>query len=290
MCDSWHPPFARSPARKGAHRCALASRSQSSHWPPSRPSRSARSAPQLGSDETQAAQQKRGGHLRIARQEDSTSFDKTNVFQNESIWLIQQINESLYTVGPGRQDPEALAGDELQGLEERQEVHHQAAQGRPLLEREGDDRGGRQVLVRRRARAGPGLGVPRRRHQERPGAQPLDGRLQPQVPVGAVPLRHRLLRKRDHPQELRRPEAGRVLQAPDRHWPVHVGQAGGRPVGELQAQSVLLAEGQAVPRPGDVDVRLRPEHPRAAAARRADRDQRVPALQLDQEAPEHAAA
>ena len=52
------------------------------------------------SDETQAAQQKRGGHLRIARQEDSQSFDKTTVFQNESIWLTQQINESLYTVGP----------------------------------------------------------------------------------------------------------------------------------------------------------------------------------------------
>ena len=111
-----------------------------------------------GSDETQAAQQKRGGHLRIARQEDSQSFDKTNVFQNESIWLTQQINESLYTVGTGREDSEALAGDELQGLEERQEVHLQAAQGRPLLEREGDDRGGRQVLVRRRARAGQGWG------------------------------------------------------------------------------------------------------------------------------------
>jgi peptide/nickel transport system substrate-binding protein len=50
------------------------------------------------SDETQVAQQKRGGTLRIARQEDSQSFDKTNVFQNESIWLTQQINESLYTV------------------------------------------------------------------------------------------------------------------------------------------------------------------------------------------------
>jgi peptide/nickel transport system substrate-binding protein len=41
---------------------------------------------------------KRGGHLKIARIEDSQSFDKTNVFQNESLWLIQQINEGLYTV------------------------------------------------------------------------------------------------------------------------------------------------------------------------------------------------
>jgi peptide/nickel transport system substrate-binding protein len=43
---------------------------------------------------------KRGGHLKIARIEDSQSFDKTNVFQNESLWLIQQINESLYTATP----------------------------------------------------------------------------------------------------------------------------------------------------------------------------------------------
>lgn len=43
---------------------------------------------------------KRGGELRIARIEDSQSFDKTTVFQNESLWLIQQINESLYTPTP----------------------------------------------------------------------------------------------------------------------------------------------------------------------------------------------
>src|SRR3954447_12027337 len=43
-------------------------------------------------------QVKRGGTLTIARIEDSQSFDKTNVFQNESIWLAEQIMESLYTV------------------------------------------------------------------------------------------------------------------------------------------------------------------------------------------------
>src|SRR5262249_48803032 len=47
-----------------------------------------------------ASSPKRGGQLRIARIEDSQSFDKTNVFQNESLWLIQQINESLYTPTP----------------------------------------------------------------------------------------------------------------------------------------------------------------------------------------------
>jgi peptide/nickel transport system substrate-binding protein len=48
----------------------------------------------------QAETPKRGGHLRIARIEDSQSFDKTTVFQNESLWVIQQINESIYTATP----------------------------------------------------------------------------------------------------------------------------------------------------------------------------------------------
>jgi peptide/nickel transport system substrate-binding protein len=42
---------------------------------------------------------KRGGSLTIARIEDSQSFDKTTVFQNESIWLTEQINETLYSAG-----------------------------------------------------------------------------------------------------------------------------------------------------------------------------------------------
>src|SRR3954454_13989954 len=53
-----------------------------------------------GSPATKEGTPKRGGSVTIARIEDSQSFDKTNVFQNESIWLVEQINESLYTVGP----------------------------------------------------------------------------------------------------------------------------------------------------------------------------------------------
>jgi peptide/nickel transport system substrate-binding protein len=51
-----------------------------------------------GSPATSEGTPKRGGTLTIARIEDSQSFDKTNVFQNESIWLAQQIMETLYTV------------------------------------------------------------------------------------------------------------------------------------------------------------------------------------------------
>ena len=128
LCDSGSLPFARSPSQRSP-RCAFASRSQSSHWPPSRPSRSARSAPQPALTRPKRPSRSAGGHLRIARQEDSQSFDKTNVFQNESIWLVQQINESLYTVAHRREDSEALAGNELQGLEERKKYTFKLRKG-----------------------------------------------------------------------------------------------------------------------------------------------------------------
>jgi peptide/nickel transport system substrate-binding protein len=49
---------------------------------------------------SRSATPKHGGSITIARIEDSQSFDKTNVFQNESIWLAEQIMEPLYTVTP----------------------------------------------------------------------------------------------------------------------------------------------------------------------------------------------
>jgi peptide/nickel transport system substrate-binding protein len=45
-----------------------------------------------------AATPVRGGDLVIARSQDSTDMDATNVFDNESIWIFEQIMEPLYTV------------------------------------------------------------------------------------------------------------------------------------------------------------------------------------------------
>ena len=41
-----------------------------------------------------------GGNLVIARQSDSQSMDATTVFDNESIWVFEQIYQMLYTVSP----------------------------------------------------------------------------------------------------------------------------------------------------------------------------------------------
>ncbi len=41
-----------------------------------------------------------GGDLVIARTQDSTTMDATSVFDNESIWVLEQLMETLYTVTP----------------------------------------------------------------------------------------------------------------------------------------------------------------------------------------------
>src|SRR5436190_3302412 len=42
----------------------------------------------------------KGGDLVIARTQESLGMDNTNVFDNESIWIFQQMYETLYTVSP----------------------------------------------------------------------------------------------------------------------------------------------------------------------------------------------
>jgi peptide/nickel transport system substrate-binding protein len=51
-----------------------------------------------------AAEIQRGGDLVIARTQESLSMDKTTVFDNESIWIFQQMYETLYTVAEDGQD------------------------------------------------------------------------------------------------------------------------------------------------------------------------------------------
>jgi ABC-type dipeptide transport system, periplasmic component len=41
-----------------------------------------------------------GGNLVIARTADSQSMNNTTVFDNESIWVFEQIFQTLYTVTP----------------------------------------------------------------------------------------------------------------------------------------------------------------------------------------------
>ena len=50
-------------------------------------------------------------------------MDKNNVFDNESIWVFEQILETLYKVIAGRQERAAVAGHELHALARQADLH-----------------------------------------------------------------------------------------------------------------------------------------------------------------------
>jgi peptide/nickel transport system substrate-binding protein len=57
-----------------------------------------------GGETPSAGKPQKGGDVVIARTAESQSMDKTNVFDNESIWIFEQIYEMLYTVTPDGKD------------------------------------------------------------------------------------------------------------------------------------------------------------------------------------------
>src|SRR6476469_5650483 len=53
-----------------------------------------------GGGSTSAGAIQDGGSINIARTQESLGMDNINVFDNESIWIFQQMLETLYTVSP----------------------------------------------------------------------------------------------------------------------------------------------------------------------------------------------
>ncbi len=153
-----------------------------------------------------------GGSVVIDRVADSQSMDKTTVFDNESIWVFEQIMEPLYTVTTDGKDVEAVARDQLHALRTTSKTYTfklrqgvKFSNGQPMTSADV------KFSIDAARVAGSGLGLPRRRDQGHRDADPGHGRHQHQVPVGAVPRRHRPLRQRDHPQGLRRRDARRTF-------------------------------------------------------------------------------
>ncbi len=144
-----------------------------------------------GGNSAAAGTPKRGGTLTIARIEDSQSFDKTNVFQNESIWLTEQINESLYTVAQDGKTLKPWLATSYTKAGDGQTYTFKLRHGRQVLERPADDVRGRQVLDRRRPRTDEGLGLPRRGDQERSRRPTRRRSCSTSSTVGAVRGRHR---------------------------------------------------------------------------------------------------
>ena len=66
-----------------------------------------------GSSSTPAGDIQDGGSINIARTQESQGMDNTNVFDNESIWIFEQMLRDALHGLPGRQERDALAGHQL---------------------------------------------------------------------------------------------------------------------------------------------------------------------------------
>ena len=241
----------------------------------------------LGTQHARAATPRPGGDLVIARTPDSTTMDATSVFDNESIWVFEQIDgDALHRHGR-RQGRQAVARDELHLSPGQADLHVPPAQGRDVPQRQGDDRRRRQVLDRRRAQHQGRLGLHRRRDQERDR--------QGQVPV-VVKTKYKwaplvadiaLFSNAIIPTNYGGKTKKRVLQRAGRHRPVQVGSLDARQGDQARQVRQVLAEGQAVPEQRDLDERARRQHAPAAAQGRPGADRRVPGLGAGQAAADH---
>ena len=234
-----------------------------------------------------AATPKRGGSITIARIEDSQSFDKTNVFQNESIWIASRSCEPLYlaandgkTLKPWLATSYTMSKDgKTYTFKLRPGVKF--SNGKPMTS------------------ADVKFSIDDARVQKK-GWGYLDAAIKsittPDPSTVVFHLKFRwapfladigLFANGIIPKNF----GGETRTAFYKH-PIGTGPFmwDKRIVGQsvtFKRNPQLLAEGQAVPRLRHVDVRQRRQHARAAAARRPDPGRRVPAVQLDHEAAEH---
>ncbi len=232
----------------------------------------------------------KGGNLVIARTQDSTDMDATAVFDNESIWVFEQMMETLYTVTPDGKGVKPWLATSYDLSKDKLSYTFHLRHG--VLFHNGNEMTSADVKfsldAARNTKGGWGFidtaiksvtakdkytVVVKTKYKWSPLVADLalfsnaivpkgyDGKTKKafyQAPVGTGPF------KWDHWTTRQGPQARQVRQ--------------------------VLAEGQAVPGQRDLDERARREHAPAAAQGRPGADRRVPGLGAGQAAADHAPA
>ena len=219
-----------------------------------------------------------GGNVVIARAQDSTSMDATSVFDNESIWVLEQIMEPLYTVTADGKSVKPWLATSYTLSPDKKAYTFKLRQG--VKFHNGKEMTSADVKFSLDSGAQPEdrLGLHRHRDQERGRQGQVHRRRQHEVPVGSAPRRPGALLELHRAEELRRQDEDGVLQGSRRHRPVQVGSLDARQGPEARQVRRLLAARQAVPGQRDVDERPRREHAPAAAQGRPGAGRRVPRL------------
>ncbi len=206
-------------------------------------------------------------------------MDESTIFDNNSIWILEQIIQPLYTVtndGKGVM-PWLATGYKMSADKKTYTLTLRPgvkfSNGQPMTSADV------KFSLEQTMAATAGLGLHRRGHRVGGRTRPVDCGRPPEVPVGSAPGRPVPVRQRHRAQQLRRQDRRAVLPGPDRHRARSSGTTGTRASAlKLVAQHLLLAEGPAVPGQRDLDRRAERQHQAAADQGRPGADRPVPVL------------
>ena len=89
-----------------------------------------------------------GGNLVFANPQDAQSMDESTVFDNNSIWILEQIIQPLYTVTTNGKGVKPWLATGYTVSADKKTYTFTLRPGRQVLQRPADDLGGREVLDR----------------------------------------------------------------------------------------------------------------------------------------------
>ena len=165
----------------------------------------------------------KGGDLVIARTADSQSMNNTTVFDNESIWVFEQIFQTLYTVTPNGKGVQPELATSYKVSADKKTYTFTLRSGVKFSTGQAMTSADVKFSLDQSRAAAKGWGYIDTAIKSVERAHAVHGRGQPQVPVGAAAGRPVAVLQRDRARQLRRQDRDPVLQRPGRHRAVQVG-------------------------------------------------------------------
>ena len=164
-----------------------------------------------GGSSSAAGTPQSGGSVIIDRVADSQSMDKTTVFDNESIWVFEQIIEPLYTVTKDGKDVEPWLATSYTLSPDKKTYTFKLRPGVKFSNGQPMTSADVKFSIDAARVEDQGWGFIDVAIKDIEAPDPQHGRDPHEVPVVAAPRRHRALRQRHHPQGLRRQDQEGVL-------------------------------------------------------------------------------
>ena len=219
-----------------------------------------------------------GGNLVIARTADSQSMNNTTVFDNESIWIFEQIMQPLYTVTPnGKGVMPWLATSYTVSPNKKAYTFTlrkgvKFSNGKPMTSADV------KFSIDQASAAAKGWGYINTAIKSVAAPSPQTVVVNLKYPWAPLLADLSLFSNAIVPANYGGQTENAVLPAPDRDRPVQVGLLAQGLGAQAGPQPVLLAAGQALPGQRHLDRRAQRQHQGTAAQGRAGPGGRVPGL------------